>query len=93
MPVSDYPGRIVLVGFSFENQNAGTAQQRKQFSEELFGKFDTHIVAGLAAATPPVDPSARVHGSIAVMAQNAPGSNNGVKARNAVQAYLAFRGF
>jgi hypothetical protein len=93
MAVSDYPGRTVLVAFFFQNQQAGTVQQRQKFSDELFGKFDAHIVAALAAATPPVDPSPRVRGSIAVMAQNAPGGNNGVKARNAVRAYLEFRGF
>jgi hypothetical protein len=93
MPVSDYRGRIVLVGFFVQNQEAGTAPRRQKFSDELFGKFDAHIVAALAAATPPVEPSASVRGSIAVMAQNAPGSNNGVKARNAVRAYLEFRGF
>ena len=93
MAVSDYGGRTVLVGFFFENQKAGTAQQRERFSDELFEKFDAHILAALAAAMPPAEPSARVRGSIAVMAQNAPGGNNGVKARNAVRAYLEFRGF
>ena len=89
---SDYPGRAMLVGFFFERQKAGTTQQRQQFSDDLFNKFDAHIVAALKAAAPPVDPSARIRASIALMAQNASGSNNGVKARKAVQAYLEFRG-
>jgi hypothetical protein len=93
MALSDYPGRTVLVGFFFENQEAGTSAQRQQFSQEIFDKFDAPIVAACAAATPPLDPSARVRAAIAVMAQNAPGSNNGAKARRAVQAYLIFRGF
>ena len=93
MAVTDYPGRSVLVGLFFENQDAGTAAERDQFSQELFDKFDMHIVAGCAAATPPLDPSARVRAAIAVMAQNAPGGNNGAKARRALQAYLTFRGF
>lgn len=93
MAVSDYPGRTVLVGFFFENQDAGTAAGRQQFSQDIFDKFDAQIVAACAAATPPLDPSARVRAAIAVMAQNAPGSNNSVKARRAVQAYLTFRGF
>ena len=92
MTISDYPGRTVLVAFFVENQNAGTAAEREQFSQELFDKFDAHIVAACAAAAPPLDPSPRVRASIAVMAQNAPGSSNGVKARRAVQAYLVFRG-
>lgn len=93
MAATDYPGRTILVGFYFENQSAGTAQERDQFSQEIFDKFDAHIRDGLAAATPPVDPSPRIRASIAVMAQNAPGSNSGVKARRAVEAYLTFRGF
>ena len=92
MAVSDYPGRTVLVGFFFENQDAGTAATRQQFSQDIFDKFNVQIVAACAAATPPLDPSARIRAAIAVMAQNAPGSNNGVKARRAVQAYLTFRG-
>ena len=83
----------MLVGFFVENQDAGTAQQRDQFSQELFDKFNDAIIAACAAAQPPLDPSPRIRAAIAVMAQNAPGSNNGVKARRAVQAYLVFRGF
>jgi hypothetical protein len=93
MPVSDYPGRTILVGFFIQKQEAGTVTQREKFSQELFDKFDAHIVAACGAATPPVDASPRVRASIAVMAQNAPGGNNGAKARRAVQAYLTFRGF
>jgi hypothetical protein len=93
MAVSDYPGRTMLVGFFIQKQEAGTAAQRQQFSQELFDKFDAHIVAACNAATPPVDPSPRVRASLAVMAQNAPGGNNPAKARRAVQAYLTFRGF
>jgi hypothetical protein len=93
MPAHDYPGRTTLIGLFVERQDAGTAQQRDQFSQELFDKFDAHIVAACAAATPPLDPSADVRAAIAVMAQNAAGGNNGVKARRAVAAYLTFRGF
>ena len=93
MPVSDYPGRTMLVGFFIQKQDAGTTAQRDQFSQELFDKFNDHIVAACGQATPPVDPSPRVRASIAVMAQNAPGSNNAARARRAVQAYLTFRGF
>ena len=93
MPNSDYPGRTVLVGFFFEEQRAGTAAERAQFSQEIFDKFDALIVEELESANPPVEPSARVRASIAVMAQNAPGSSKAVKARRAVSAYLEFRGF
>jgi len=89
---SDYPGRTVLVGFFIENQKAGTAAQRQQFSNDLFDSFDAHIVKACAAATPPIDPTARIRASIALMAQHAPGSNNKIRAGRAVQAYLEFRG-
>ena len=93
MAQSDYPGRTMLVGFFVERQSAGTLEQRQAYSQELFDKFNHHIVEALEAADPAIeDPSARVRASIAVMAQNAPGSNNGVKARRAVKAYLDFKG-
>ena len=93
MATSDYPGRTMLVGFFFENQSAGTSAARQRFSQELFDRFDAPIVAACVAVTPPLDPSPRVRAAIAVMAQNAPGASNGVKARRAVEAYLTFRGF
>jgi|SoiMethySBSTD1v2_1073268.scaffolds.fasta_scaffold941144_2 hypothetical protein len=93
MPESDYPGRAILVGFFIQKQEAGSVAQRDQFSQELFDKFNDHIVAACRQATPPVDPSPRVRASLAVMAQNAPGGSNAAKARRAVQAYLTFRGF
>ena len=93
MPVSDYPGRAILVGFFVQKQEAGTVSQRDQFSQELFDKFNDHILAACSQAMPPVAPSPRVRASLAVMAQNAPGGSNAVKARRAVQAYLTFRGF
>ena len=48
-----------------------------RFAWQISLKFNAHIVAALAAATRPVDPSARVRGSIAVMTQNAPGGTTG----------------
>ena len=89
---SDYPGRTILIGYFVENQDAGTVAKLQQFSDELFDRFDAHIVAACAGSVPPLDPSPRIRAAMAVMAQNAPGSNNGVRARRAVEAYLKFRG-
>jgi hypothetical protein len=89
---SDYPGRTVLVGFFIENQKAGTAAERQQFSNDLFDAFDAHIVKACKAATPPLDPTPRIRASIALMAQHAAGSSNKIRAGRAVQAYLEFRG-
>jgi hypothetical protein len=90
---SDYPGRTVLIAYFFENQEAGTTAEREQFSDELFDRFDAHIVAECATAVPPLDPSPRIRAAMAVMAQNAPGATNRIRARRAVEAYLTFRGF
>jgi hypothetical protein len=90
---SDYPGRTILLGYFVENQEAGTAAERQRFADELFDKFNAHIVAACEGIVPPLDPSPRIRAAMAVMAQNAPGSNNGVRARRAVEAYLEFRGF
>jgi hypothetical protein len=82
-----------LIGYFIENQDAGTPAERQQFSNDLFESFDSHIVEACSAANPPLDPSPRIRAAIAVMAQNAPGSNSRAKARQAVKAYLTFRGF
>lgn len=37
MPASDYPSKVILVG-----QEAGTAEERDEFNQELFDKFDEH---------------------------------------------------
>jgi hypothetical protein len=89
---SDYPGRTVLVGYFIENQEAGTAAKRQQFSNDLFEAFDAHIVKACASATPQIDPTPRIRASIALMAQHAKGSNNKIKSGRAVAAYLEFRG-
>ena len=89
---SDYPGRTVLIGFFIENQEAGTRDERLQFSNDLFDAFDAHIVAACAAVAPPIDPTPRIRASIALMAQHAVGSNNKIKAGRAVRAYVMFRG-
>jgi hypothetical protein len=89
---SDYPGRTVLVGYFMENQEAGSTAERQQFSNDLFDAFDAHIVTACGAATPPIQPTARIRASIALMAQHAPGGNNKIKAVRAVRAYVEFRG-
>jgi hypothetical protein len=89
---SDYPGRTVLLGYFIENQDAGTAAKRQQFSDDLFDSFDAHIVKACAAVSPPIDPSPRIRATIAVMAQNAKGANDKIRSVRAVQAYLTFRG-
>jgi hypothetical protein len=88
---SDYPPKIVLIGFFFQEQNAGTADERQQFSDDIHRRFDRHIVdACTEAGLPHVSEEARA--IMAVMAQNAPGSASKTKAGKAVKAYLDHRG-
>lgn len=93
MPDTDYPGRTILLGFFFKFQKAGTAAQRSSFSQQLFDRFNAHIVSECAKTTPPIEPSPRIRATIAVIAENAPGSSPLIKARRGVQAYFEFRGF
>jgi hypothetical protein len=94
MPVSDYPSKVILVGYFIQEQEAGTTEERDEFNQELFDKFDRHIVAACAAAEPPLeDPSAEARALMAVMAQHARGGTNERRAGNAVQAYLIHRGW
>ena len=89
---SDYPSKIVLIGFFVQNKSAGTVEDRDQFSDDLFDRFNAHIVTACTAAGLP-DPSDEARAIMAVMALNAPGAAPKTKAGRAVEAYLAYRGF
>ena len=93
MADTDYPGRTILLAFFFKFQRAGSAPERRALSQQLFDRFNAHIVNECAGTTPPIDPTPRIRATIAVMAENAPGSTPLVKARRGVQAYFEFRGF
>lgn len=94
MPISDYPSKVILVGFFIQEQEAGTAEERDEFNQELFDKFDKHIKAACAAAQPPLeDPSPEARALMAVMAQHGPGGTSERRAKRAVEAYLVHRGW
>ena len=94
MPASDYPAKVVLVGYFIQEQEAGSADEREEFSQDLFDKFDAHIKAACAAAEPPLeDPSAEARALMAVMALHARGGTSQRRAGNAVEAYLIHRGW
>ena len=94
MPASDYPSKIVLVGYFIQEQKAGTAEERDEFGQELFDKFDKHIRKACADAQPPLeDPSPEARAIMAVMAPHAKGGTNERRAGNAVEAYLTHRGW
>ena len=94
MPASDYPSKVILVGYFIQEKEAGTAEERDDFNQELFDKFDLHIRAACAAAEPPLeDPSPEARALMAVMAQHARGGTNKARAGHAVEGYLIHRGW
>jgi hypothetical protein len=92
MPASDYPSKIALLGYFIENQQAGTADERDDWGQDLYDQYDAHIVQACAAATPPLDASAEARAIMAVMAAHAAG-NRKQQAQRAVGGYLAYRGW
>ena len=94
MAVSDYPSKLVLVGYFLQEQEAGSVEKRDKFSQEIFDRYNDHIKAACAAATPPlVDPSAEARALMALMATGAKGGTNKRRAENAVEGYLIHRGW
>jgi hypothetical protein len=94
MAVSDYPSKLVLVGFFVQEQEAGSTEDRDAFSQEIFDRYDHHIVAACRAAEPPLpDPSAEARALMAIMAEHAKGGTPKRRAENAVEAYLIHRGW
>jgi hypothetical protein len=94
MPATDYPSKVILVGYFIQEKEAGTAEERDEFNQELFDTFDKHIKKACADAEPPLeDPSPEARALMAVMAQHARGGTAKTQAGNAVQAYLIHRGW
>ena len=87
---SDYLAKYVLIGYYNENEEAGTKQERDEFSEDIFTRFDHHIVAAAEAAGLEVSEESR--SIMAVLATMAPGASPKVRAGRAVNAYLLYRG-
>ena len=94
MPVTDYPSKIVLAGYFIQEQEAGTVEERDEFSQEIFDRYNDHIIAACAAAEPPLsDPSAEARALMAIMAEHAKGGTPKRRAGDAVEAYLIHRGW
>lgn len=89
---SDYPAKIILIGHYSQEQEAGTAQERAEWSDELYDRFDHHIVSACTEAGYS-DPSDEARAIMAVMASMAPGTKPKDRARAAVRAYLEYRGW
>lgn len=91
MAASDYPSKLILLAFFVQEQEAGTREERDEFSQELFDAYDAHIVELCAAVMPPIEPSAEARALMAIMALHAAG-NRKKQAQKALEAYLIHRG-
>jgi len=88
---SDYPSKLVILGYFVDKQDAGTTEKRAKWSDDLFTRYNQPIVAACSAAG--YDPSEEARAIMAVMSLNAPGASPQTKAQRAVQAYLEYRGW
>lgn len=88
---SDYLAKIVLIGYYQQNQTAGSKDERDRFSEDIFTRFDRHIVD--AAQQAGIELSEESRSIMAVLASMAPGASAKTRAGNAVAAYFEYRGF
>ena len=87
---SDYPSKFIILGYFVDKQEAGSGEERREWSDDLFDRYDKHIVEA-CKGTPVQDPSDEARAIMAIMALNAPGKQAPTKAKNAVAAYVAYR--
>jgi hypothetical protein len=87
---SDYLAKYVLIGYYQENQDAGTNEERAEWSEDVFARYDHHIIE--AAEKAGLDVSVESRSIMAVLATMAPGTAAKTRAGQAVNAYLLYRG-
>ena len=87
---SDYLAKFILIGYYQQNQDAGTKKEREEWSEDVFARYNDHIVA--AATLAGLEVSEESRSIMAVLASMAPGAAPKAKASRAVTAYLMYRG-
>ncbi|HYT66614.1 MAG TPA: hypothetical protein VEL51_09365 [Vicinamibacterales bacterium] len=85
-----YEAKFVLLGFFSQNQTAGTLQDREQFGDDAFNRFDQHITDAARQAGLVLSDESR--SIIAMMATMASGASPKTKAGQAVRAYVEYRG-
>ena len=72
----------------------GRGPHRAEFSQEIFDRYNDHLIAACAAAQPPLpEPSAEARALMAIMAEHAKGGTPKRRAGDAVEAYLIHRGW
>lgn len=87
---SDYLAKIVLIAYYQQNQEAGTREDRDTFSEDIFERYNHHIVEAAQLAN--LETSDESRSIMAVLASMAPGASARTKAGQAVKAYREYRG-
>ncbi len=87
---SDYLAKYILIGYYNENQEAGTKAERDEWSEDVFTRYNHHIVE--AAQQAGLEVSEESRSIMAVLATMAPGASPKTRAGRAVNAYLLYRG-
>jgi hypothetical protein len=85
-----YEAKFVLLGFYSQEQKAGTQQDRDQFRDDAFNRFDQHITDAAQQAGLTLSDESR--SIIAMLATMAPGAAPKTKAGQAVRAYVEYRG-
>jgi hypothetical protein len=87
---ADYLAKYMLIGFFAQNQEAGSKEERDEFRDDIFTRFDHHIVE--AATQAGLELSEESRSIMAVLASMAPGGSPKARAGNAVRAYVIYRG-
>jgi hypothetical protein len=85
-----YEAKFVLLGFYSQEKKAGTQQDRDQFRDDAFNRFDQHITDAAQQAGLTLSDESR--SIIAMLATMAPGAAPKTKAGQAVRAYVEYRG-
>ena len=85
-----YESKFVLIGYFSENQEAGSVEERDQFSQDVFDRFDHHITTAAQQAGLVLSDESR--SIIAMLSTMAPGASPKTKAGQAVKAYVEYRG-
>ena len=87
----DYDLDVILIGLvAHQNFEGGTEDSVVAYANDLFNRFNTHIVK--AAARAGLDFDARERGIIACIAAMTPGTTPKESAMDAVATYIQLRG-
>jgi hypothetical protein len=86
----EYVEEYMFLAYYFENQKAGTQNQRDKFTETLFSDYDAEIRTRATNAGVPVTKDSR--SMMAALARLSPGNSTATQAGNGVALYQKFLG-